>query len=60
MRGLWLTFGPMLAAAALVLWGGERLHVRPAPSPEALAHRPQDIDQALIATESAFAALARR
>jgi signal transduction histidine kinase len=25
MRGLWLTFGPMLAAAALVLWGGERL-----------------------------------
>lgn len=25
MRGLWITFGPMLAAAALVLWGGERL-----------------------------------
>lgn len=25
MRGLWITFGPMLAAAALMLWGGERL-----------------------------------
>jgi hypothetical protein len=25
MRGLWITLGPMLAAAALVLWGGERL-----------------------------------
>jgi signal transduction histidine kinase len=25
MRGLWITFGPILAAAALVLWGGERL-----------------------------------
>ncbi|MCW1925540.1 HAMP domain-containing histidine kinase [Luteolibacter arcticus] len=28
MRGLWITFGPMLAAAALVLWGGERLAKR--------------------------------
>jgi signal transduction histidine kinase len=25
MRGLWITLGPMLAAAALVLWSGERL-----------------------------------
>jgi signal transduction histidine kinase len=25
MRGIWITLGPMLAAAALVLWGGERL-----------------------------------
>lgn len=28
MRGLWLTLGPMLAAATLVLWGGERLSRR--------------------------------
>lgn len=25
MRGFWITLGPMFAAAALVLWGGERL-----------------------------------
>ena len=25
MKHLWITLGPMLAAAALVLWGGERL-----------------------------------
>lgn len=28
MRGIWITLGPMVAAAALVLWGGERLSRR--------------------------------
>ena len=28
MHGVWITLGPMVAAAALVLWGGERLSRR--------------------------------
>ena len=28
MRSFWITLGPLLAAAALILWGGERLSRR--------------------------------
>ncbi len=36
------------------LWGGERLHVRPAPNPESLADRPQNIPLSIVHEDEAI------